>query len=352
MIIETNQSLEAYCKELSKKRIVFMDTEFDRRSTYFSKSSFITISDGRKTNIIDCLQKKLSLNPLEKIISNKKITKVFHGSQQDLEIFRNMKIKINSIFDTQIAAQFCGYKNAPSYANLASDICKVSIDKTLQNSDWLKRPVNKKMISYLELDVKYLSKIYKFFNRKLKKNKNLQFFNEEMNNINVISNLISSSAIRKKINHQNIKLKQFQDLLKFREKIAKQKNIPKNWVFKDEDINNIIENKNYLNLKKNKNLNINERKKIISLFQKIKLKKIKINFNSNIEKLVNILKSEISKKYIIAEQLIATKNEIKLFLDNDIIIQSKWRNKIFYKPIEKLIKKGINIKINNNKIIF
>ncbi len=88
------------------------------------------------------------------------------------------------------------------------------------------------------------------------------------------------------------------------------------------------------------------------MFQKIKLKKIKINFNSNIEKLVNILKSEISKKYIIAEQLIATKNEIKLFLDNDIIVESKWRNKIFYKLIEKLIKKGINIKINNNKIIF
>ena len=134
--------------------------------------------------------------------------------------------------------------------------------------------------------------------------------------------------------------------------IQKQKNIPKNWIFKDQYINNIIENKNYLNLKKNKNLNINERKKIISLFQKIKLKKIKTNFNSNVEKLVNILKSEISKKYIIAEQLIATKNEIKLFLDNDIIVQSKWRNKIFYKPIEKLIKKGINIKINNNKIIF
>ena len=167
MIIETNQSLESYCKELSKKKIVFMDTEFDRRSTYFSKLSFITISDGKKTNIIDCLQKKLSLNPLEKIISNKKITKVFHGSQQDLEIFRNMKIQIHSIFDTQIAAQFCGYKNAPSYANLANDICKINIDKTLQNSDWLKRPVNKKMISYLESDVKYLNKIYKFFNRKI-----------------------------------------------------------------------------------------------------------------------------------------------------------------------------------------
>ena len=154
MIIETNQSLESYCKELSKKKNVFMDTEFDRRSTYFSKLSFITISDGKKTNIIDCLQKKVSLNPLEKIISNKKITKVFHGSQQDLEIFRNMKIQIHSIFDTQIAAQFCGYKNAPSYSNLANDICKINIDKTLQNSDWLKRPVNKKMISYFSYELR------------------------------------------------------------------------------------------------------------------------------------------------------------------------------------------------------
>ena len=352
MIIETNQSLEAYCKELSKKKIIFIDTEFDRRSTYFSKLSFITISDGKKTNIIDCLEKKLSLSSLQKIISNKKITKVLHGSQQDLEIFRNMKIQIQSIFDTQIAAQFCGYKNAPSYANLASDICKVNIDKTLQNSDWLKRPVNKKMISYLELDVKFLKKIYEFFQKKLKKNKNLNFFSEEMNNIHFISDLISSSTIRKKINHKNIKLKQFQDLLQFRDILAKEKNIPKNWIFKDEDINNIIENKNYLNLKKNKNLNKNEKNKIITLFKKIKLKKIKKKLNHNIEKLVNILKSEVSKKYNIAEQLIASKNEIKLFLDNDLQIKSKWRNKIFYQQVKKLIQKGLNIKINNNKIFF
>lgn len=351
MIIETSKTLIKHCKILRKKKVIFIDTEFDRRSTYYSKLSFITISDGKKIIVIDCLSKEISLDPLKIIINNKKITKVIHGSQQDLEIFKNMKIKIHSIFDTQTAAQFCGYENSPSYANLVHDICKIKIDKKLQNSDWLKRPITKNMNQYLSLDVKYLKEIYKYFCKKLLKNKNFKYFNEEMKNINQESVLITSSIIRKKISYHNIKQKKFQNILKFRNEIAQKKNIPKNWIFKDDNITNIIENKKFFVINNNHNLNKDEKIKLIKNFKKINFKNKKKKTNINTLKIAEIIKNEISKKNEISEQLISSKSELKQYIENGIKKKSKWRNRLFYSLLDKIYKKGIKIKINKNNLI-
>ena len=197
MIIQTDENLRKFCKLAVKKKILFIDTEFDRRNTYFSKLSYITISDGSKYWIVDALA-NIDINILSKIITNKKILKVIHGSQQDLEIFKNLNMIASPVFDTQIAAQFCGYEQPISYANAVLKICKINIDKKLQNSDWLKRPVSKTAVEYLKNDVKYLKKIYLHFDKILKINKNRFFFNEEMAGLNNSNKIMSSSIIRKK----------------------------------------------------------------------------------------------------------------------------------------------------------
>jgi len=253
MLIKNNEDLINLCKLFENKKVLFIDTEFDRKNTYFSKLSYITIYDGTRFWIIDALS-NLNLNILKMIISNKEIIKVFHGSQQDLEIFNNLKIKIKSIFDTQVAAQFCGYEQPISYSTAVLNICKVKINKDLQNSDWLKRPINQKIKEYLKNDVKFLKKIFNYFYKILKKNKNLKYFREEMQQINNKNEVISSSVLRKKLNNETIAKKNFQKLMQLREKIACSKNLPKNWIFQDEQILNIIKNHDFEKIVKNKNL--------------------------------------------------------------------------------------------------
>jgi len=352
MIIQTDENLRKFCKLAVKKKILFIDTEFDRRNTYFSKLSYVTISDGSKYWIIDALA-NIDINILSKIIANKKILKVIHGSQQDLEIFKNLNMIASPVFDTQIAAQFCGYEQPISYANAVLKICKINIDKKLQNSDWLKRPVSKTAIEYLKNDVKYLKKIYLHFDKILKKNKNRLFFNEEMIGQNNSSKIISSSIIRKKINSDSINNKEFQNLLLTREEMAQKKNLPKNWVFKDDEISNVIKNKDYSSIKNNKNLNDGEKKILIKSFEKIRLLKDKKNTtNENITQLINIIRSEVSKQNNISEQLISNKNDIKIYIENKIKKNSSWREKIFYKITDKLLKKNISIKIKKNILNF
>lgn len=352
MLIQNDNELAELCKSIKHKNILFLDTEFDRKNTYYSKLSYLSVFDGHKFWIIDALS-KINLDILKEVISNKKIIKVIHGSQQDLEIFNNLQIKIEPLFDTQIAAQFCGYEQPISYSNAVDKVCKIKLNKDLQNSDWLKRPLDKKTAEYLKNDVKYLKKLYTFFYKQLKKNKNLKFFYEEMENLNNTNKILSTSAIRKKLSSQTINKNKFQQLLKIRENIASSKNLPKNWIFKDDRIHDIIKKQNFKDIKENQNLTTNEKKLIIKTFKSIKIinakKKI---FNKNIINIINIFKSEVSKKYQISEQLISNKNDIKNYIENNIKKESKWRENIFYKITDKLLTKEIKIKINKNKILF
>lgn len=351
MIIQTNENLENFCKLWTKKKILFIDTEFDRRNTYYSKLSYIIIHDGNKFWIIDALS-GIDIKILTKIITSKKILKVIHGSQQDLEIFKNLKMDVYPLFDTQIAAQFCGYEQPISYANTVLKIYKINIDKKLQNSDWLKRPLTKKVIDYLKNDVRYLPGIYRHFNKILKKNQNLLFFNEEMKSLNASNKIISSSGIRKKINNETIHNKKFQNLLTIRDDIARKKNLPKNWIFKDELISNIIKKKEYNCIKNNKNLTELEKKVLIKNFQQINIiKQKKTIINENIIRLINVIRSEISVKRSISEQLISNKNDVKMYLENNIKKKSLWREKIFYKITDKLINNKISISISKNNLI-
>jgi ribonuclease D len=155
------------------------------------------------------------------------------------------------------------------------------------------------------------------------------------------------------MNNQTIHNKKFQNLLTLRDDIARKKNLPKNWIFKDELISNIIKTKEYNNIKNNKNLTDLEKKVLIKNFQQIKIIKEKKNIiNENIIRLINVIRSEISVKRSISEQLISNKNDIKMYLENNIKKKSLWREKIFYKITDKLINNKISISISKNNLIF
>ncbi len=67
---------------------------------------------------------------------------------------------------------------------------------------------------------------------------------------------------------------------------------------------NIIKNHDFEKIVKNKNLTKNEKKIIVKIFKTIKIIKKK-SYNINILNILSIYRSEVSKKYKIAEQLIS-----------------------------------------------
>ena len=155
------------------------------------------------------------------------------------------------------------------------------------------------------------------------------------------------------MNSKTINNKSFQSLLHTREQLAQKKNLPKNWIFPDSGILTIIKNKEYKDIKENKNLTFQEKKMFINKFKKIKVQKNNNKItNDNIIKLINIIRSEVSKNKNISEQLISNKNDTIAYLEDGLKKNSKWREKIFYKITDQLVKKNLKIKIKKNTLAF
>jgi len=269
--IKNNKELDQFIAKIKNKKKFFFDTEFERRSTYKAIISVIVIFDGKNIGIIDCLEKNINFKKIFKFLNKKNITLVIHSCRQDLEIFLSLVKKILfSVFDTQMAALLNGYHEAPSYKKLVQDFCKISLDKSLQKEDWLKRPINNERINYLINDVYYLKIIFNKLNNKLVRKNKVKLFNKLIKKeIFKISHEDYPIIFKKKLGDNILKNKKFIKIINFRNKIAKKINLPKNWVFSDKEIISNIKNEgNFINSKNLNNIEIKNLTNLITNFKK------------------------------------------------------------------------------------
>ena len=270
--IKNNKELDQFIAKIKNKKKIYFDSEFERRSTYKAIISIIVIYDGKNIGIIDCLEKKINFKKIFKFLNKKNNTLVIHSCRQDLEIFLPIVKKIKfSVFDTQIAALFNGYTEIPSYKKLVQDFCKINLDKTLQNDDWLKRPINNEKINYLINDVYYLKIIFNKLNNKLIKKNKLKLFNKEIKKeIFKISHEDYPVIYKKKLGNNISGNNKFTKIISLRNKIAEKINLPKNWILSDKEIiKNIKNNKISIYSKNLKNNEIIKITKLIEDFKKI-----------------------------------------------------------------------------------
>ena len=276
-LIKNNKELDQFIAKIKNKKKFYFDTEFERRSTYKAIISIVVIFDGKNIGVIDCLEKKINFKKIFKFLNKKKNTLIIHSSRQDLEIFLSIVKKILfSIFDTQIAALFNGYKETPSYKKLVQDFCRINIDKSLQKENWLKRPISEERINYLINDVYYLRIIFNKLNNKLIKKNKLKSFNKLIKKgIYKISHEDYPVIFKKKLGNNILNNKKFIKIISLRNKIAQKINLPKNWVFSDKDIIRNLKNEKTSII--SKNLNKNDNKKLIKLIINFKKDFNKIN---------------------------------------------------------------------------
>lgn len=180
MITDT-ASLAALCERLASAPYITVDTEFMREKTYYPQLCLVQVASADEAKAIDPLAPGIDLQPLFDLLANPKVLKVFHAARQDVEIFLNIAGAVPvPMFDTQIAAMVCGFGDAVSYENLASQLAKARIDKSSRFTDWSLRPLTEKQVQYALADVTHLRVCYEKLVRKLEKNGRLSWLDQEM----------------------------------------------------------------------------------------------------------------------------------------------------------------------------
>ena len=130
-----------------------------------------------------------------------------------------------------------------NYGFIVSKYCGYELDKSETNSNWLKRPLTNEQLKYAADDVNFLIFIYETQLKKLKKLKKEKVVNLElMKEIRLGNQELHISRLRKLKKASNVE----KDIFLWREKYAKEKNIPPSYVFGNKDlkkISNKIKNK-------------------------------------------------------------------------------------------------------------
>jgi ribonuclease D len=180
-LITRTDELAKACAKLSTASFVAVDTEFMREQTFWPRLCLVQIAADGAEVLIDSQAPGLELGPLFDLMVNEKVLKVFHSARQDIEIVHHLAGVIpHPIFDTQVAAMVCGFGEAVSYSMLVKRLLNRNLDKTSRFTDWSRRPLSDRQLTYALGDVTYLRDLYPKLRAQLDKSERASWLNEEM----------------------------------------------------------------------------------------------------------------------------------------------------------------------------
>ena len=178
LLVEDQQTLNEFCQQALSSSVLALDTEFVRTRTLYSELGLIQAYDGTSLVLIDPLA-DLDLEPFWQLLTEPGIVKVLHSCHEDLEVFKFYANRLPTpLFDTQIAGQFLFQGKVLGFGAAVMQELGVELDKGEARTNWLKRPLSDKQLSYAANDVKYLLPLYHSLNDKLQ-DQDLAIYNLE-----------------------------------------------------------------------------------------------------------------------------------------------------------------------------
>ena len=146
---------------------IAVDGEFMGLNVRRDPLCLIQLSSGNTdAHIIQFNRNNYNAPNLVKILSDDKITKIFHYSRADLaHIKYYLKTETNNVLDTKIASRLSrSYSDNHSLKTLIKEFANVDISKQFQNSDF-GGELTPEQLKYCANDVIYLHKIHDELNK-------------------------------------------------------------------------------------------------------------------------------------------------------------------------------------------
>jgi ribonuclease D len=360
-IITTQSDLEIFCSEISTAPCIAVDTEFMRERTYYAKLCLVQVASENAQALIDPIAgSDMDLAPLMAIFNNPNILKIMHSPEQDIEIFYTMAGVIPTpLFDSQIAAMALGLGDTIAYHNLVQSQLGITLDKSQQYTDWLRRPMSDAQLSYALADVTHLLTMYPMLKRLLDdKNRSEWIADATRALMDPERYTPKPESCYKRVRHQLKRPEQMavlQALCAWREERAMQKNLPRGHVLKDEVVAEIArhlprdaETLKSLRLlkpiKDDTTANI-----LVSIIERVLLadsatypargEKPDTMLNNELVGLLSLLLKQRCRKSNVASRLIATRSDLEdvALGKTDIACMQGWRDEVFGKHARDLM---------------
>ncbi|NIJ36489.1 ribonuclease D [Sphingopyxis panaciterrae] len=244
-LIETSAALAEFVGLIQDSDFIAVDTEFMRENTFWPELCLIQVANSEHAAAIDPMANGIDLKPLlDLMVDNEEVLKVFHAGGQDVEIIFNLTGKTpHPIFDTQIGQMALGQAEQVGYSNLVEAWLGILLDKGARFTDWSRRPLDKRQIDYAIGDVTHLAKIFPMMLKKLVKTGRGHWLDEEMEKLADPANYsVDPEKAWQRIKIPTRKpdvLGRLQALAAWREREARNKNLPRGRIVKDETLGDL-----------------------------------------------------------------------------------------------------------------
>ncbi|MGI9475126.1 MAG: ribonuclease D [Hyphomicrobiaceae bacterium] len=243
-VITDTDALARACKSLIGQPFATIDTEFLRENTFWPQLCLIQMAGPEGEYVVDPLSDEIDLAPFFELMAHEGTVKVFHAGRQDLEIiYAKAGIIPTPLFDTQVAAMVCGFGESIGYVNLVKRILGLELDKGARFTDWSRRPLSSKQLSYALADVTHLRGVYSHLARELEATRRTSWVAEEMATLSAPETYAADpdqAWRRLKMRVKNRRaLAVMMELAAWRDRQAQDQDVPRSRILRDEALYDI-----------------------------------------------------------------------------------------------------------------
>ena len=166
--------------DLKLGNVLAVDCEFMGLNVRRDPLCLIQISSGNsEAHIIQFDRESYKAPNLIKILSDEKVTKIFHYGRADIaHIKYYLKTDTNNILDTKIASKLArSYSDNHSLKTLIKEFANIDVSKQFQNSDF-GGELTPAQLKYCANDVIYLHKIHEELNKILIRENRIKLYQD------------------------------------------------------------------------------------------------------------------------------------------------------------------------------
>jgi ribonuclease D len=175
--IQTREALDAWLAGVDG--LMAVDTEFMRRNTYHAQLALVQLAHDGRYALVDPLAAPIG-DALADLDAEREPLWIMHSPSEDLGVLApHLPAGPRRLFDTQLAAAFCGMGLGISYRALVEAVTGVQLDKGETRSDWLQRPLTGSQRLYAKLDVVHLDAIHTHLDRLLRERGRMAWFEHD-----------------------------------------------------------------------------------------------------------------------------------------------------------------------------
>lgn len=242
-IIERPEQLAALIERIRSAPRVAIDTEFHQERSYSARLMVVQLAFDDGVVIVDPLALP-DLRPLVEALAQTLV--VGHALSGDIRIFAERYGAVPArIFDSQVAAAFCGFGQAVSLLDLVQSITGVRLRKSQTVSDWSQRPFSEKQLEYLVDDVAHLFALHDELQQRLERSGRLPWVRDEMVPLGRIEHyqpdperLYLRLQGASRMSRRDLAV--LRELAELRDRMARERDVPPKYIFPDDVVTGIV----------------------------------------------------------------------------------------------------------------